>query len=220
MKIENLVEESRPREIARREGISKLNDIQLLALLIAGGIPGHSALEIANDMLMESGGLASLLTYSLAELRKFKGIGETKATQLLALFEIVKRSETGKGSFPSKCDKEALYRYFHDESKPQEEVIVVLLSPSLKMIGHRLVYKGDSSSTTFKEEDILRIVYQNGARHFILLHNHPSGNPNPSFEDLKAVGRLEISSSRLGLTFVDFVILGDGDCYSYRESQH
>ena len=218
MKIGDLDIDSRPREAAARYGVSSLSDASLLALLIAGGVPGHSALEIAHDLLTQAGDLSSVFTFSKAELLRFDGIGETKSTQLLALFECAKRVYQGSDNFPKSCDKKVIHDFFFDPRKEQEEAVLLLLSPSKKPYAMRLLYKGDLSSTSFREEDILSVVCASGAKRFLLLHNHPSGNVTPSIDDLKAAGRLDLISSRVGIVMEDFLIVGEGGCFSYKES--
>lgn len=217
MKISELVDEARPRELAKLHGVSSLSDVHLLAILISGGIPGHNAIDIANDMLRKAGSLTSIFAYSRADLIAFPGIGNIKATQLLATFEFAKRVHQKKSSLPTSISKEELWRCFYKEEETQEEAIVLLLSPSRKPLGTRLIYRGNLKQTSFHQEDVLSSVLSSGAKRFILIHNHPSGKPNPSMEDIFVVGKMAMASYKVGVKMEDFVIVATEGVFSYKE---
>ena len=217
MRIEDIDIESRPREQANRNGISSLTDEALMALLIGGGVSGHNALELAKEILLEAGDLASLSSYSKREFLSFSGIGEVKATQLLALFELHRRLLKGKGKLPQSIDKDEIFQRFYDEKKQQEEAILVLLSPSRKPLGTRLLYRGNLSKIPLDPQEVMKSVFSNGCRNFVLVHNHPSGCSLPSLEDMQAAEHLYLASKKIGIRMEDFMILGEGGCFSYKE---
>lgn len=217
MRIGDIEKQSRPREVALREGVSSLGDVELLAILLGGGVPGHSALDMAREMLLEAGDLHSLSTFSKAEFLSFPGIGEVKATQMLAFFELHHRIKKGASKLPQSIDKDEIFEQYYEASKTQEEAILILLSPSKKPIGTRLIYRGNLSRIPFDPQEVIKAVYSNGARNFILLHNHPSGCALPSLDDMKAAEHLFAASKKMGIRLEDFMILGEGGCFSYKE---
>ena len=218
MKIAALPKEERPRESALAKGVEHSSDAELIALFVGGGVKGHSALEIADEMLREAGSLANLCTYSYKELLAFPGIGKTKAIQLSAAFEMLKRLQKPAGFLPSSYEAKDVYSFYADPNKTQEEAMLVLLSPSLKPIGDRLLYRGSSSKLPFSSSDVLKHVFSSGAKSFVLVHNHPSGVALPSMEDFASLTNLEISCRKMGIKMADFVILGENSYYSLREN--
>lgn len=219
MKIQDLSVDARPRELAAKFGEGSLQDVQLLAILIGKGTPKSSALDIANRMLYESGGLLSLSTYTKEELMRFDGIGQVKATELLAVFELFRRLKHKGNGLPTSSSIDDVSDYYRKSNMLQEEARILLLSHSNRPIGSRLLYQGGIASLPLHIDDVLRLVLSSGSKRFILLHNHPSGNPLPSLEDIKSLTGLEIACKKVGVTMVDFLIIGEERSFSLQREK-
>ena len=218
MKIVQLSKDHRPREKLEIYGSSALSDAELLAVLIASGTTKHNALDIAFMLLEESGGLASLSTYSKKDWMRFDGIGEVKATMLTSVFELHRRVLKAGNSLPSSSDPREIAEFYSLSQQPIEQATLLLLSPSCKPIGQRLISRGDQSRLVISEREILRHVITSGASKFILIHNHTSGNSEPSKEDWNTLSHLQMSATKLGLKMEDFIILGDHAFYSLKQA--
>lgn len=219
MKIAQLSKDHRPREKLEIYGPTSLSDAELLAVLISSGTSKHNALDIAFMLLEESGGLSSLSTYTKKDWMRFDGIGSVKATLLTSVFELHQRISKSNNGLPTSSDPREIAEFYAALKQPVEQAMLLLLSSSCKPIGQRLISKGDQSRLVVSEREILRQVLSSGASKFILVHNHTSGNSEPSKNDWNALSHLQLSASKLGLIMEDFIILGDHSYYSLKQSQ-
>lgn len=212
MKILSMPSGDRPREKLLSFGASQLTDSELLALLLGSGTKGANVLEVAQDLLTRFGGLHGLTQIDVPLLRSVKGIGQGKATLISALGELFHRIECqGETQELSYVLKE-----MQDRVADVEEAYVLSLDGRGQVVGKRLVSRGDDSALSLTRKQVLRVALSLGARSFVLIHTHPSGNPLPSPADLRLTGELFAIANKIGVTMMDHIILARSGLYSFQ----
>src|SRR5215203_311436 len=209
--IRELPEGERPRERLIEHGGSSLADSELLAVLLRTGRKGVSALQMAMDLLRESGGLAGLLTATPHSLRR-NGIGPAKAAALLAAVEIGRRLAREQ-----LLDREPLsrpvdvarYLALRYHTCDQEVMGALFLDARSHLLGEREIFRGTMSRMAVEPREILRECLQRGASSVYLFHTHPSGDPSPSAEDILFTRRMAEAAEIVGLRLADHIVLGD-----------
>lgn len=218
--IRELPEGERPRERLLRQGGSSLADSELLAVLIRTGRKGVSAIQMAMDLLRENGGLSGLLTATPHSLRR-NGLGNAKAASLLAAVELGRRLAREQ-----LLDREPLsrpvdvarYLALRYHTSDQEVMGALFLDARNLLLGEREMFRGTLSRISVEPREILRECLQRGASSIYLFHTHPSGDPEPSAEDLLFTRRMAEAAEIVGLRLVDHVVLGHrGRWVSLRE---
>jgi len=216
MKIKDIVKESRPRERFVAVGPESLADAELLALILRTGTVGENVTEMSNRLIKEFG-LKGLFDCSIEELKKIKGIGEGKAIQLLAVSEIAKR----KNSLRDKVIKIKSARDINDlfieevRGRTKEHFFTVLLDTKNKVIKIEEVSVGILDATIIHPREIFKEAIKSSASRIVLVHNHPSGDPSPSEEDLQITRKLIDVGELIGIEVLDHVIIGHNTYYSY-----
>jgi DNA repair protein RadC len=211
----------RPRERLLQQGGSSLADSELLAVLIRTGRRGASAIQMAMDVLRESGGLSGLLTATPHSLRR-NGLGPAKAASLLAAVELgrrLAREQLLDREEPlSRPVDVARYLALRYHTSDQEVMGALFLDARNLLLGEREMFRGTLSRISVEPREILRECLQRGASSIYLFHTHPSGDPEPSAEDLLFTRRMAEAAEIVGLRLVDHVVLGHrGRWVSLRE---
>lgn len=221
MKIREMTQAERPRERMWKEGVHALSNAELLAIIIKTGSRSHSAIEIAHLVLAKGDqGISGLSELELEELESIAGIGPAKAAEIAAAVELGKRvaraSALTMGRISSVGD---VIRYFMDDMKhlKKEHFRAVLLSSSGDIIGIENVSVGNLTSSIVHPRETFRAAIRRAAASMLLVHNHPSGNPQPSHEDIETTHRLVEAGRLLGIEIVDHVIIGDEAYTSMKE---
>jgi DNA repair protein RadC len=218
--IRELPEGERPRERLLQQGGSALADSELLAVLLRTGRRGASAIQMAMDVLRENGGLSGLLTATPHSLRRH-GLGPAKAASLLAAVELGRRLAREQ-----LLDREPLsrpvdvarYLALRYHTSDQEVMGALFLDARSLLLGEREMFRGTLSRISVEPREILRECLQRGASSIYLFHTHPSGDPEPSAEDLLFTRRMAEAAEIVGLRLVDHVVLGHrGRWVSLRE---
>lgn len=214
MKLKGLPVEERPREKMMYQGKDSLSNSELLAILLRTGTREKSALELANDIIsMNKDGILHLEDCSPEELSAVKGMGTAKACQIIAAVELGKRvatcPRTEKPAIGSPGDIVNLFmekmRYYK-----KEHFCALLLNTKGKIIEETEVSVGDLNSAMVHPREVFLQAVRRSAAAVVLIHNHPSGDPEPSVEDLEITARLVESAKILGINIVDHIIIGDG----------
>jgi len=208
--IRELPEGERPRERLLEHGGRSLADSELLAVLLRTGRRGVSALQMAMDLLRESGGLAGLLTATPHSLRRC-GLGPAKAAALLAAVEVGRRlaREQLLDHEPlSRPVDVARYLALRYHTCDQEVLGALFLDARNHLLGEREIFRGTMSRISVEPREILRECLQRGAAAVYLFHTHPSGDPSPSAEDLLFTRRMVEAAEIVGLRLADHVVLG------------
>ncbi len=209
MKVKEMLVSARPREKLQEKGEYSLTDSELLALILRTGNPGQNVIEVATNLIKQYG-LDKLNECSLEELQEIKGIGLAKACQIQALFEFNKRHNMAKQPLTKISSAEDVYNYMKEKlkDKKQEHFIVLMLDNKNKLIKEELITKGILDSSIIHPREVFRPAIKNSAKKIILVHNHPSGNPQPSEEDIEVTKRLRDAADTLGVKLLDHVIVG------------
>lgn len=213
MKISDIPYYLRPREKAMCYGIEKLNDQELLALIIGSGVRGYSAVDIANELLKTHGNSLELLAKTTYEsLQDYQGLKKSIALRLLATFEFNRRLNSSLYKSVAKIEDpgDVYKRYQYLENFDQEVLIILMLDSKMKIIKEKLLYKGTKDSFSIDVREVVQEVILAKAKLFILIHNHPDGNKDISKEDLLATKMVQKSSSSLGIKLVDHIVIFKG----------
>nr|WP_276569115.1 DNA repair protein RadC [Insulibacter thermoxylanivorax] len=218
--LRDLPQTDRPRERMLREGVQALSDAELLAVLLRTGTYKESAVTLAQRILKQAGGLKHIPEMSVVEMTKIKGIGEAKALQIHAGIELGRRlSQLTYGERPvirSPRDAAALLmeelRYFQ-----KEHFVVLFLNTKNHVIAKETLSMGSLNAAIVHPREVYRSAVKRGAASIICAHNHPSGDPTPSREDLALTHRLTEAGNIIGIDLLDHLIIGDGVFVSLKE---
>jgi DNA repair protein RadC len=219
MRIREISHENRPRERLKALGKEALSDAELLAIIIQNGTKNENVLDLCNRII-STFGLGSLSQCSLSELSKIRGIGDAKAMQIIAAFEISRRAMARAGAKPFiKCAKDVFEAFRHEiRGKKQEEVHLICLDCSNRIIEKKKIFVGTLNESIIHPREIFKEAVKNSSHGIILVHNHPSGRCFPSEEDEKVTEMLSEAGKIIGIRFLDHVIICDESYYSFREN--
>jgi len=211
--VHDLPLSERPRERLMKLGVEALSAHEVLALILSRGTKGESVMVIAQNLLREFGNLKGIANASTEELMKVKGVGQAKATQLKAAFELGKRLETAfdeskKIAIKSPVDVVKLIKT-ELKDKKKEHFFVVLLDTRNQYLGKDKVSIGSLDTSIVHPREVFKPALSLSAASIILVHNHPSGDPEPSEEDIKLTKRLVEAAEVMGIDILDHIIIGD-----------
>ena len=210
-RIHDIPENDRPRERLLRLGPQALSDAELLALFINTGTKGENALEIGQRLLREYGSLRDLSRMEPAALTKIKALGPAKAAKLAATFEIGRRAARKSSERDILLNTpEMVYQFIGSELQAlhYESVRLILLTTKLTLMRCDEVFRGSLNECTASPRDLIRKALIHNAYAFILLHNHPSGDPTPSDADRRLTRRLRDAAETMGVPLQDHLIIG------------
>lgn len=220
MKIKFLPEEERPVEKCMSYGIESLSNRELLALLINSGTREKSAMELAEVILAkEQAGITYLREASIEELMSIKGIGKAKAARLAAAVELGKRLATKpiKSRSYIESDADVASLFMEDLRYQKKEYFkALLLDSKCGIISIETVSIGELNSTIVHPREVFNAAVKKSAAAIIFVHNHPSGDPNPSKEDFITTARLVECGNLLGIRVADHIVIGDGKYVSMK----
>jgi DNA repair protein RadC len=217
----------RPRERLLAEGPERQTDADLLAIILRvglgtfkKGVPGKNAYESALSILRNFRGLRGLDRAHIQDLLKVPGLGPAKVAQIKAAFELGKRVVAGKLTAPAFESSKAVADHFHPRftSQRQEIVVAVFLNGQNQLLGEKEITEGTPTQATVYVRRILEEALHESAAAIVLVHNHPSGNPEPSTGDDDTTRNLLRACKLLSLVLLDHVIVGESDHYSYADS--
>jgi DNA repair protein RadC len=217
--LRDLPEEERPRERLARLGAPALSDRELLAILLRTGRKGENALDRAERVLSEAGGIGRLSTFSVGQLVKACGLGRVQAVMLSAALELAGRARVetiGREKFTSP-ERVAEYLGRRHARKTQESTGVLLLDAKHRLVKDVECYRGTIDRAVVEPREILKSALLEDAAAMILYHNHPSGDPAPSGEDLDFTRRLKKAAEMVGVRLVDHVVVAREGSVSLRE---
>ena len=221
--IKEMYREERPYEKCEQYGAENLTDAELLAVLLRTGTKGENSLRLAQKILhpeTDRGGLVNLLQWTVEQLRQVRGIGKVKAIQIRCLAELARRmakAEALEGLDFSSPNTIARY-YMEDMRHRQKEVMkLLLLNTKAKLIGASDISVGTVNATLVSPRELFLEALKKNAVSIILLHNHPSGDPTPSQEDILLTQRVRKAGDLIGIELLDHIIIGDNRYISLRE---
>ena len=211
-KMKDLLPDDRPREKLRQHGASALGDNELVALVIGNGSRRGNALSVANALLAAHGGLHGLTRCAADDLVRIPGIGRARAAQILAALELGRRSLTHAPSARLRIRgprDAAAYLMPRFGSRGVEQFGIMLLDAKHRVMRTAVLSVGTLNSSIVEPREVFREAAIGGATAIVIFHNHPSGDPTPSPEDVALTRRLVAAGSLIGIDVVDHVVLGD-----------
>ena len=221
MKLKNYPLEERPREQAFHHGIESLNNIELLALVLRTGNKQESAIELAQRVINEIGGFRYLHDINYYQLIQIKGIKQAKAIEVLAIIEIAKRLDKQPVAMSAIKEPRDGYELLKNQLmfEQQEKVIVLCLNSRLEVIKEKTVFIGGNNISIISGRELFKEALICGSNRVMVVHNHPSGNPEPSIEDIEATERLYSMAKELDIDVVDHLIIGRSRFYSFASNK-
>ncbi|NTU58945.1 MAG: DNA repair protein RadC [Chlorobiaceae bacterium] len=218
MRIHDIDPDNRPRERFLRSGPSSLSPAELLALILRSGTRKLNILDTCNRIIAEHS-LERLADLSLKELQKMPGIGEAKAMQISAVFELNKRLHHTRNLNRKVHGARDVFEYMTgripDESR--EHLCVLFLNTRNQIIRHEFVSVGTLTASLIHPREIFKAAIRESAHSIILVHNHPSGDVQPSNADKQVTTILKQAGNLLQIELLDHVIVGSEDWFSFRD---
>ena len=222
VRIKDIPELDRPIERLINDGVDKLNNEELLAIILKTGYHGASSKDIASTLLSKIEGIKKLSSINYETLKNIKGIGSVKACTLLSCIELGKRInneiELLNGAKLNKVD--LVYKYYRDRigDKQQEYFYAIYLDNGKKVIKDKLLFIGTINYSIVHPREVFKEAYNLSASAIILVHNHPGGNPIPSKDDIITTNNLIKTGEILGIKIIDHVIVCRNNYYSFLEN--
>jgi DNA repair protein RadC len=200
--------DERPRERMLMHGAETLSDAELLAVLLGSGLRGKNAIQVARELLSE--GFASLARCDAEQLAKQSGVGAAKASRIVAAFEIARRLASCRSDEPPDFDADLFGRslIIRSARHTQEHLGALLLDSRSRIVRDRALYVGTVDRAIVSTRDVARLALGANAVGVVLYHNHPSGDPAPSDEDIKYSRKTRDALHHIDITLVDHLIAG------------
>lgn len=223
LRIADLNDDDKPREKALRNGIRSLSDTELIAILLGGGLPGKSVIDLSREIYDSYGhSLNDMARSSIREMcSRFKGIGPAKAISIAAALELGGRRKdtvaSNKMQIKSSVDAYNAIRQ-QLENLPIEEFWIILLSRSNKIIGKECISRGGTVATVVDVKLIMKHAIEQLAAGLILAHNHPSDNITPSGPDDSLTKKIKEAARLMDINVLDHIIVGSSNFYSYSDN--
>lgn len=217
--LKEMTEMEKPREKLYYYGPNSLSDYELLAILLRTGTKNKSVIDVSIELLNNIITINELQNITIEELLSIKGIGKIKAIELLATIELGKRINNYKqNNFKIKTAKDC-FKYVKDKlsHQKQEHFLAIYLSINNDVISDKVISIGTISSTIADPKDIIRWGVKFGAYAIIITHNHPSGNPYPSQQDITFTTKLTNACNLVDIKLVDHIIIGKNKYFSFKE---
>jgi DNA repair protein RadC len=218
--MKELSPDDRPREKLLRHGAAALGDNELVALILGSGRPRTSALGVANELLASHGGVHGLVRSAPDDLARVAGVGLAKAAQLMAALELGRRTlaHAPRARVQLRTPRDAAaYLLPAFGSRPTEQFGVVLLDSKHRVVRTAIVAVGTLNTTVVQPRDVFREAMLGAAAAVVVFHNHPSGDPTPSADDVELTRRLAAAGALMGIDLVDHIVLGDVRYCSFKE---
>lgn len=222
-RIADLADSDKPREKALTQGISSLSNAELLAIILGSGIPGKSVIQLSQEMLAHcKNKLQKLARLSIDDLTKnFEGVGPAKAISLIAAFELgLRHNDEEIADDPVITSSENVFHIMRSRLGriSHEEFWVLMLSRNNRVIYEQRISIGGTSSTMADAKIIYKSAIDKMAEAIILVHNHPSGNINPSPEDDRLTAKIKEAGKVLDIQVLDHVIITQNKYFSYADN--
>lgn len=220
--VKEMPKDERPRERMAHAGPQALSTAELIAIILRTGTGGENVLMIANRMLAESGGLAALARLDMAQLEQFRGLGRAKSAQLMAAFELGRRLavEAPDEGYQIKTPADAAHLLMpmmgHRE---QEHFALLYLDTRNRVTEHEMLYKGSLNTSLVRVAEVFRGAVRRNCASIIVAHNHPSGDPSPSPEDIVLTRRLVDAGKLIEIDVLDHLVIGHNRYVSLRERE-
>lgn len=221
MTVKELPDTERPYEKCLMYGAEVLTDAELISVIIRTGSRGERCVDLAHRILNAGpDGLLNLLQLDVKQLTKIHGIGNVKAVQLKCVGELAKRiASTRRRQQVVLESPESIASYYMERMRheAQEILMLAMFDSKSMLIGEKVISVGTSNAALISPREIYRTALQEQAVYIVILHNHPSGNPEPSREDVQVTRKIKQSGEILDILLMDHIIIGDNRYFSFRE---
>ena len=221
MTVKELPDTERPYEKCLMYGAEALTDAELISVIIRTGSRGERCVDLAHRILNAGpDGLLNLLQLDVKQLTKIHGIGNVKAVQLKCVGELAKRiASTRRRQQVILESPESIASYYMERMRheAQEILMLAMFDSKSMLIGEKVISVGTSNAALISAREIYRTALQEQAVYIVILHNHPSGNPEPSREDIQVTRKIKQSGEILDILLMDHIIIGDNRYFSFRE---
>ena len=220
MKIKDIPKIDRPREKLISKGSQNLKDEELLAIVLGTGIEGKNVIEVARQILRKYS-KKRLLKMQYGDLSKIKGVGPAKACTILAAAELVKRAlEIGEETLPIiRSTKDVIAQAVYMRDKVREHLMAIYLNARNEMVYKKPMFIGTLNANLVHPREIFNEALKQNAASVILVHNHPSGDPEPSQDDLEITKRIIEAGKIMGIDVLDHVIITKNKPFSFKEQR-
>ena len=228
--VRDLPKSERPRERLLEHGAGKLSSPEVLSLILNTGTKGEPVMMLSQKLLIHFGSLSGIMNASIEDLKSVKGLGEVKATKLIACFEIArrasreetehnKRTESEKKKFSAVTSPDELYKIIKDKiiNFSKEHFYVISLDIRNNFIGIDEISVGTLTASLVHPRETFESAIRRHAAHIIIAHNHPSGETDPSDDDLKITKRLVDAGRIMGIEVLDHIIFTNNGFLSFKE---
>lgn len=217
MKIEQLAE--KPREKALRKGFSELSDTELLALVIESGTKNCSAFDLSMKVLSMVGNINQLPQLSLSELKSLPGIKNAKALRILGCIELSKRLQSTTLDQVVISSNKDVYDFYASQliHEKQEHFRAMYLDSKHRVIREKMLFLGSLDCSLVHPREVFKEALHLSASSIIVVHNHPSGDPTPSKQDIEITSLLNQTGQIMQIPLLDHIIIGHQSFYSFRE---
>ncbi|MGS0971918.1 MAG: RadC family protein [Candidatus Izemoplasmataceae bacterium] len=218
--IKEIPNHERPRERFMQEGAEALLTYELIAIILRTGSREDSVLELSKKILYQAKSLKALSVLEIEDLTKVKGIGPSKAIQLLAAFELGRRMHSENYQKRLKVhNPESIFLYLKDklELKTQENLIGLFLNTKGELIKKETIFVGSLNTSVIHPREIFKEAVKVSAASIVIAHNHPSGDPSPSSQDIEITKRLHQNGLMMDIEVLDHIIVGQNKYFSFKE---
>lgn len=221
--VKELPMSERPYEKCEKYGAAALSDAELLAVILRTGTKEQRVIDLAVNILNYSTacpGLVGLNYLTMKDLMSIKGVGRVKAIELLCLTELTKRmSKQMRRESVKLLTPESVAEYYMQDMRhlTKEQVMLVMLDSKNRIIKDMIISEGTVNASIMPTREVYVYALKYEAVNIILLHNHPSGDPTPSAEDIRVTKRLMEAGNLIGVTLMDHIIIGDNRYVSLKE---
>ena len=222
IKVKDLPKNERPREKLLRYGANQLSNSELLAVILRTVTKDENILNLCDKLISHFGGINGLLNPSIEELKGIKGIGEAKATQIMALAELSSRFNSFKSGeeYAISCPKDVAFYMMKEMNTYKKEYFkLIMLNTKNIIISVKDVSIGNLNSSIVHPREVFVEAIKMSSASVILCHNHPSGDPTPSKEDIAVTKRLKECGTLLGIEVLDHIIIGRKKYISLKEEE-
>lgn len=221
--LKDLPWQEQPRVRFLEKGPEQMTTTELLAIILKTGTREHSALALANNIIKEINTISDLKGLSIQALTKIKGIGLVKAIELKAAFELGRRVYYETEPITKICLNHPVKIFEHFKyiinNKPQEYFYCLYLDCKKNLLKKQLLFIGTINISVVHPREVFKYAYQTSATAIICIHNHPSGDPEPSPEDIKLTEALVKIGLLQGIKIIDHIIIGQNTYYSFYENK-
>lgn len=220
LSLRDVPDEERPRERMQQFGAHALSNVELIAILLRTGTISESAVSLAQKVLVQSGGLRNLVDVSTNQLMTIKGIGSAKALQILAGIELGRRlASTALDKMMTIRTPQDVANYLMEELRylQKEHFVCLFMDTKNHVMGKETLSIGSLNASIVHPREVFRAAIKRGSASIICVHNHPSGDPHPSPEDIEMTNRLIEAGQIIGIEVLDHIIIGDLKFVSLKE---